>query len=867
MSGSRLKVFAVAITTLMTAIALGAIIPSPSLADSTETITTKLYPGWNLIGWVGAHTPVEQVFEELPPQVASIHDGLGRSASRESVRARDGLTKLETGRGYWVELDSAVPVDWSRIAIDGGRRFDLHAGLHLVAWNGRHEVSGSEALLGLKAQLRVAWRWDAAVQEFRPWASSLPGSITGPFRLGRGDGLLIHLDAPVQWLQPAGKLPRVVIDVLPEAEIIETVKSDVRAVEAHLAARFAFELDQSRVTIRLVEDQPETAAATDPCCPVPRAWVSRQPDPTGAPRYEIVMPLSEWTDRLGTTADTGLGEGFRTLLHEYFHILQYELAGDSVDQVPQWIVEGTAMYVERDLGFVTERRFSTHLWTNQLDLSQIRYPYPQGHWLGDGHLIELIEDSEPDSYLDFWRLIDQNLNLDRAWRVAFSEAFDMDPDEFIAQTNAERRQSFIDLHGIVNRAEVTDEGELTVLAEARLPWSRRFLAGVVLDSERYRLTLPREFPYRLRVGVFETGCGAYLDANGDLVAETAASEFAAPGTSEIGPEVEVPAGFCEEKISVQFEGSGTAKLPDLYIKACAVTGTLCVDMFEVSPNVFEALVPLPGSYVLDIRESERACPTYLADMGFTTNRDRAASFESKVGGFPSSVTISSRSEFCTLTIRGKFIGRSADWLRGKTVRAYQEQGGRPYKTEIDENGEFVLPVDEPGTYELALLTSRLYENRMVGCSIHSQDASQWQDRQSTPALTKDGYVNVEEGYGADIVWQIHPHACRYFVSVELVNPSGAPVPDVRVSWCPKGGGLCPDAKTDNHGWFVALADTVETVVFRVRHRQDDGSACDWAVTQQTQTEFTIQANDDNVLVWMLPEHHCTDPSAASTIAP
>ena len=35
-------------------------------ADGDATITTTLYPRWNMVGWVGPETPASELFDELP---------------------------------------------------------------------------------------------------------------------------------------------------------------------------------------------------------------------------------------------------------------------------------------------------------------------------------------------------------------------------------------------------------------------------------------------------------------------------------------------------------------------------------------------------------------------------------------------------------------------------------------------------------------------------------------------------------------------------------------------------------------------------------------------------------------------------------
>ena len=356
------------------AIAYAALL-QPRMAEAADdTITTTLYPGWNLIGWIDGATTVDAVFADLQ-HVTSIYDSAGQSAYRDRPESASSLTRLETGQGYWLRLDSASPHDWTRLTRPRQHRFFPRSRPSGGRVAGPDHTSVQEALVGIQEQLRVAWRWLGAEQRFAPWRlqDSVPGADT--FSLGRGDALLVNLEAPVEWFQPTGLLPKIIGQEQVSLSLLRVIERDIYAVETVLTGKFQVPIDQSKVTLRLVANSPQTALHFDPCCPQPEAWVSRVGSSETGFRYEITMPARSWKDGSWISADLGRGGGYTTLLHEYFHILQFELTGVRADQVPQWILEGTAIWLWSDLDLALDHGFLSEFWSNQLDISVLTYPY------------------------------------------------------------------------------------------------------------------------------------------------------------------------------------------------------------------------------------------------------------------------------------------------------------------------------------------------------------------------------------------------------------------------------------------------------------------------------------------------------------
>ena len=103
---------------------------APTAGEPTqETITTTLYPGWNMVGWVGASTPPSELFDAIRTlqQVSAWDASHGRY--RHAVRYRGGeLPTVERGMGLWLRLRGDATVQWTRAVSDEALVLPLYAG-------------------------------------------------------------------------------------------------------------------------------------------------------------------------------------------------------------------------------------------------------------------------------------------------------------------------------------------------------------------------------------------------------------------------------------------------------------------------------------------------------------------------------------------------------------------------------------------------------------------------------------------------------------------------------------------------------------------------------------------------------------------
>ena len=828
-------------------------IAKPAMA-STEAVKTTLYPGWNLIGWIEEATSVDSVFEELDV-VASIHDVGGQSAHRNRTERSGRLARLLPGKGYWFKIESSAPQSWVRSVELKGRRTSLDRGVHAVAWTGWGETSVHNVLAGVSNSINVAWGWNASVQSFMAWAPDSKSPALGPFLLATGDALLLNMNAPATWLQPTGLLPEIEGRHLLDAETLSVVEADIRATEILLTGKFGVPIDQTRVTLKLVADQPRDGRAADPCCPESKDWVRWFRSSDSAGTYEVVMEASNWKDGSWLYPDTGRGGGFNTLIHEYFHILQYELAQSRFDQVPQWLVEGTAIWLWYDLGLALDHGFHLELFSNRLDISAIRNPYPQGHYLGEAYVRELVRQTTPDSYFQFWRHLSHLPQEEGAWEEAFARTFGVSAQAFTDRTNEERRASFALLSGLLVGPGATAGNQLTVAAYTNLPLSWVYHFGDVNQRGEYSITLPRGHDYYLRVGLRETPCAGYLGEGMRLVSEANGMSFEHNEPSPIGPVIRLPQMFCQEQVEVRVDGDQEHVPEGLKLEACDQDGEICTELLLSSDSTYRGVVPIPGAHIVEITSDDHSCKSYMSSNGPTISREAALLIESALSPAPTVLEFDADSQLCSVVIRGRFSGRSADWLEGRTVRAYRSEGGFPFKTELDREGRFELPVSGPGEYEFSLLGGRRIRGELLPCSISSGIAQQWTRRVSNTPINRS-YVTVGEDIVTELDWEISPDACRYIVRGHIHTTEGLPVPQMTFVICP-GDGYCSDATSDAQGKFEFLVGFAGDVWIEASHMQPRGGVCDFDSQLASKASFIVQPSQDNFFDWMIPPDTCS----------
>ena len=171
-------------------------------------VSTELFPGLNLIGWLEAPTPVGELFDAIPRAEALFVWDAGAAVWRTAsprVRGHPGeLTHLRPGMGVWLRLGGSGTVSWERLVVPGDDRTvsltgyaDLHQRGAFVAW-----TDGRESLDALGDDLLWIQRWDSSRQGWdERHVPASAGFVQAVNDLRAGDGFWIATARSGLWRQ------------------------------------------------------------------------------------------------------------------------------------------------------------------------------------------------------------------------------------------------------------------------------------------------------------------------------------------------------------------------------------------------------------------------------------------------------------------------------------------------------------------------------------------------------------------------------------------------------------------------------------------------------------------------------------------
>ena len=140
-----------ALAGLLIAAILGLLLasPPPAEADSGETLTSELQPGWNLAGWTEEETGVGAIFDAIP-QLEAVYwwDAFRREYSwafRDESGWTGTLTTLTPGMGLSLYVGGTEAVEWTRPLIPQSGAASLAEGWNIVTWAGPDGAAPEDA--------------------------------------------------------------------------------------------------------------------------------------------------------------------------------------------------------------------------------------------------------------------------------------------------------------------------------------------------------------------------------------------------------------------------------------------------------------------------------------------------------------------------------------------------------------------------------------------------------------------------------------------------------------------------------------------------------------------------------------------------
>ena len=185
-----------------------------------------LYPGWNMVGWVGPSTPTSELFDAIPAlRQVSAWDAEVQAYQHAPRRRYSDLPTLTPGMGLWLRLGGDSTVEWTQLVAHGGVAVRLEEGVNLVA------VASDGGVSFLGAEVRVARRWDPVRQRYETYRF-------GDETLRRGDALRIQMSSAANWWQPGTPdQPLVFVGAIP-AETRTAIVEEYDRIRAFFAERF-----------------------------------------------------------------------------------------------------------------------------------------------------------------------------------------------------------------------------------------------------------------------------------------------------------------------------------------------------------------------------------------------------------------------------------------------------------------------------------------------------------------------------------------------------------------------------------------------------------------------------------------------------
>ena len=407
-------------------------------APPAGTITTRLQPGWNMIGWLGPDTTAAELFDAIPALNFIVAWDGGAQRYRWVWRASLGqqaLPWIQQGRGLALHIGGEAAVEWTRPAAEGVVLLPLRAGNNLVTWGGLDGTPIEEALDWLGDAVVGASRWNAATRASERYRPGAPPSANTLRTLNHGDALWVQLSEDASWWQSATAETEFEFEEPLHPETESALRGEVAGVLAFFYENYGLEpVDLLVTTVRDLS----TGA---------NAWVGEIT--VGGQVYNLPEPDFP-------------------IAHEYFHVLQFHWAQGPANffELPNWLIEGTAVYAEdvyhrERLGW-TGGGIRAHWWQRATGSSVESLPL--GHWVFDhgwqgdeavyvGYYVgalatdwlvrraaalstgtpfapleppEMVAGPDHNAHLEFFRL----LPASASWEEAFEAAFGIAVDDF-----------------------------------------------------------------------------------------------------------------------------------------------------------------------------------------------------------------------------------------------------------------------------------------------------------------------------------------------------------------------------------------------------------------------------------------------------
>ncbi|MXZ02187.1 MAG: carboxypeptidase regulatory-like domain-containing protein [Chloroflexi bacterium] len=811
--------------------------------EQPESFVTRLEPGANLIGWTDDTAPVQSIFDAVPEiRQVWVWDSSLRTwrFASPSVPARLWtLDALTPGMGLRVHLGGQHRVDWRRHRRPKLGTVPLNAGWNLVAWMGRSEAPLDLVARGMGRSLRGV----ARIPEHQTlyWQVGRQQSTDEQLRLQHGQAVWVNVERAVRWMQPTGILPEIIIAGSVSEQIERHIRTDMRQVVDFYYETFGLEADFSRFQVYIPTD---IDALVD-------AWQQHSPnrlDPDDdrsffsiswgsfgwASTDYMVVKAELWTSaatpRQGAASSS---RGQNVAEHEYAHVLQFQLSGQSrmpgepvsyagyglTDLYPpSWLMEGMALWI----GYVRQMQNGRE-WA---DLHRTARSYALGgqplavterstdvnYAQGTAAAFQLANTPSDDGLFELFRSVGRTsfgsahqLTTFTPWRTAFADVFGYSLKDFYSLYDREHEVGNEDLGVHTHKhAPPLITGSLdgsqslhgqyvkvgiwptAVLGIASWDW--------VEIGQEFELSAQSAETYNLRVEFTDPPCLAYL-ADGDLTRDRSqADEYTVPGVGIVHVMVPLRENPCSTAIHLQVESESGLALPGISAQLLERGSPLAEGVFGLTDEqgVAELHVWPRTSGDVDLVLSDLCGPLRV---GFLHPDGRLEALEpmnsaSSVAVFASSrdtLTVTVPDDWCSHVIEGELRGADGTGVADSHVAATGD-GGKYASATTDSAGKFRLHIPEPSKYRVSA--------QIDGCTTYYGG-----DRPVGPYWQAES-IAVGESGDEFVAIQLSEGMCELRLTGRLRNSDGTPGGGQRVRAFSSAGSASGTSAPD--GFFSVL---------------------------------------------------------------
>ena len=616
-----------AIAVLSVAIALFASSASTFSADEDE-FTTTLHPGWNLVGWIHADAPASSLFEQIP-ELVLIRDNAGASATRNSADGQGSLRSLLRGEGYWFRIAANEPVQWGRSAGHLDSSVDVPAGGSIAAWTGGDNVPIGEALRDLGDNLRLAWRWDAASQEYRSWLPQVNAPYADDLGLRRGDAVLLNVNSATRWEQPTTDYPYFTFDAGVSHDVRRSAVADTRLVIDRMSREFGIDVDLDRLQFDVY---------------IPADGDVEQPDSASldSSGHRLRVPTSANLWRVAA-AQAGFPIGRQELSYGYALAVVSLLAGEWIEQVPDWFRVAGPLWIQHsepggpfDLEWLMSYSEGAtqyiladqpeHLLASTIDPNEPYAwtdPVDPTSYLGAATALWLVERHGARSLMDFWRHFAAQPDDAVDWRAAFQRTFGQSTEAFYGEFNQSVRERYPLVQGKIEAPAWIRLDRLDLTAHS-VPFGTSIDIPISFRGA-FRAALPAGVDMRFSLSLPRAFCSGFGTADGEIVVSRDVPTFNVDAIDTADVTLTIPDDFCATYIGGQVVDLSGEPVEGVTVGACAEEWS-CSEVSTDKHGRFHILTTGESAYYLELSYPDENCSRFYRRGGTTSSEASRTSF-------------------------------------------------------------------------------------------------------------------------------------------------------------------------------------------------------------------------------------------------